>query len=241
MKPLVGITAIPRDEVSDIAKMPHATLNESFAGLCEDVGAIPVVLTAVEDVEALVERLDGLVLSGGGDVGPERYGATRHPETNWLDERRDVFELALVREARAHSLPLLGVCRGMQVLNVALGGTLVQHLPDLTELAHDLPDCWDATAHEVEIEPDSRLASLLGAAPVQVNSVHHQAIDALAPGLRAVAWAPDRVVEAIESDSEPVLGVQWHPEWARGDDRVRQLALFKDLVSAASRRRASVA
>lgn len=208
MKPLVGITAIPRDEVSDIAKMPHATLNEAFAALCEDAGATPVVLTAVEDVEALVERLDGLVLSGGGDVEPERYGATRHPETTWLDERRDAFELALVRAARTQGLPLLGVCRGMQVLNVALGGTLVQHLPDLTEFAHHVPDRWDTTAHEVEIDPGSRLGRLLGPGPVEVNSAHHQAIEAVASGLRAVAWAPDRVIEAIESESEPVLGVQ---------------------------------
>ncbi len=240
MKPLIGITAIPRDGVSDIAKTPHATLNESFAALCEDAGGTPVVLTAVEYVEALVERLDGLVLSGGGDVEPRHYGAELHPQTSWLDERRDAFELALVRAARAHGVPLLGVCRGMQVMNVALGGTLVQHLPDMTELAHYVPDRWDASAHEVEIAPDSRLRSLLGAEPIEVNSVHHQAIERLAPGLRAVAWAPDRVIEAIETDSEPVLGVQWHPEWAHGDDRVRQLALFEDLVGSASRRRASV-
>lgn len=233
MKPLVGITAIPRNEVSEIARVPHATLNESFAGLCDDAGGVPVVLLAVDDVDALAERLDAIVLSGGGDVLPQEYGAELHPKTTWTDARRDAFELALVRAARARSVPVLGVCRGMQVLNVALGGSLVQHLPELTELAHEVPERWNTTAHPIEIEPGSRLHRLLGAESVEVSSVHHQAIERLADGLRAVAWAPDGVVEAVESPTEPVLGVQWHPEWATGTDRERQLALFTDLVVAA--------
>jgi len=232
MRPIVGITAIPRERIQPaIPQMPHATLNEGFCQLVEEAGGTPVILTATADVEGLASRIDGLVLSGGGDVVPERYGATAHPATGWLDPRRDDFELALVRALRRRGRPILGVCRGMQLVNVALGGTLVQHLPDLTDVDHEAVERWDATAHRIEIETGSRLCRLMSTERMDVNSVHHQAIGELGEGLRAVAWAPDRVVEAIESETEPILAVQWHPEWSGSVDWERQRRLFEDLVA----------
>ncbi|MFN8187907.1 MAG: gamma-glutamyl-gamma-aminobutyrate hydrolase family protein [Gaiellales bacterium] len=232
MRPIVGITAIPRDRIQPaIPQMPHATLNEGFCQLVEEAGGTPVILTATADVEGLASRIDGVVLSGGGDVVPERYGATAHPATGWLDPRRDDFELALVRALRRRGRPILGVCRGMQLVNVALGGTLVQHLPDLTDVDHEAVERWDATAHRIEIETGSRLRRLMSTERMEVNSVHHQAIGDLGEGLRAVAWAPDGVVEALESEEEPILAVQWHPEWSGSVDWDRQRRLFEDVVA----------
>jgi putative glutamine amidotransferase len=235
MRPIVGITAIPRERIQPaIPQMPHATLNEGFCQLVEEAGGTPVILTATADVEGLASRIDGLVLSGGGDILPEHYGAEAHPATGWLDPRRDDFELALVRALRRRDRPILGVCRGMQLVNVALGGTLVQHLPDHTDVDHEAVERWDATAHWIEIAPESRLRRLMSTGRMEVNSVHHQAIGELGQGLRAVAWAPDGVVEAIESEVEPILAVQWHPEWSGSVDWPRQRRLFEGVVAAAS-------
>jgi putative glutamine amidotransferase len=239
MRPLIGITAIPRERIQPaIPQMPHATLNEGFCQLVEEAGGTPVILTATLDVAGLASRIDGLVLSGGGDIVPEHYGADAHPATGWLDPRRDEFELALVRAVRRRGCPILGVCRGMQLVNVALGGTLVQHLPDHTDVDHEAVEQWDATAHWIEIEPTSRLRHLMSTDRMEVNSVHHQSIGELGQGLRAVAWAPDRVVEAVESGDEPILAVQWHPEWAVSVDWARQRRLFENVVASALSRQA---
>jgi putative glutamine amidotransferase len=178
----------------------------------------------------VLDRVDALVLQGGGDVHPDYYGHDVHPATNTIDRRRDEFELALLKGARTRAMPVLGICRGIQLVNVGYGGTLVQHLPDVTQLEHEQLGTWDAVAHRIEIAPDSRLARQMDTTGMEVNSVHHQALDRLGDGLRAVAWADDGVVEAIEHEAEPVLAVQWHPEWTASVDWDRQRRLFEGLL-----------
>jgi putative glutamine amidotransferase len=206
-------------------------------------GAVPRILMPSRDpVPDALDRCDGLLLTGGEDVDPMLYGASsRHPTVK-VDRARDDYELALTRGALDRKLPILAICRGIQVLNVAAGGTLVQDLP--TErpgaLAHRAGDAPDSVAHDVLVTPDSELARLLdgtldGAGRAGVNSRHHQAIDRLAPGLRVAALAPDGVVEAVEKPGGAFcLGVQWHPEnfWRTG----RFARLFTALVEAAARR-----
>ena len=183
-----------------------------------------------------LDRVDGLLLTGGADVDPRLYGAERHRTVERVVPERDAFEIALVREALRRDLPLLAICRGQQVLNVASGGTLVQDIPSQIpgSGAHD-PDVerWE-TAHEVEILPETRLREILGAERVAVNSFHHQSVERLGEGLILSARSPDGVVEGIEARDRRrfALGVQWHPEsfWDHppGFDR-----LFQALVRTA--------
>ena len=216
MKALVGVTSIPRpartgfDEV-----LPHETLPEMYLDLIREAGATPVVLPVHQEFDpALMERLDGVVLTGGGDVDPSQYGRTRSALTYGIDPQRDRFELSLTREAVARDLPLIAICRGVQVMNVALGGSLFQDVD--TEfpgvmMHHDM-DRWDQVVHPVRFEPGSILARLMGEEN-DVNSMHHQAIDELGNGLVAVGRSPDGLVEAVEApDLHFVVGIQWHPE-----------------------------
>jgi putative glutamine amidotransferase len=233
MTPVLGITVYTREHVSPFVRMPYATVNVGLSDLAEEAGAVPLLLSPTEHVDDVLDRIDALVLQGGGDVHPEHYGQELHPETNTLDTRRDEFELALLRRARQREMPVLGICRGIQLVNVGYGGTLVQHLPDVTGLDHEQLDAWDALAHTIEIASDSRLAGMMGATAMDVNSVHHQAVDRLGAGLRAVAWADDGVVEAVEHETDPVLAVQWHPELTGSVDWERQRRLFEALVAPA--------
>lgn len=233
MAKVVGITVYTRERVSPFVRMPYATANVGLCDLAEEAGGAPLLLTPTAHVDDVLDRVDALVLQGGGDVHPEHYGHVLHPETNTLDRRRDAFELALLRAARARAVPVLGICRGIQLVNVGYGGTLVQHLPEVTDLDHEQLDAWDAVAHRVDIAPGSRLAAALGETSLEVNSVHHQAVDRIGAGLRAVAWAEDGVVEALEHASEPVVAVQWHPEWTASVDWPRQRRLFEALLAQA--------
>jgi len=186
-------------------------------------------VTPAESARALVASIDGLLLTGGGDVAPGRYGAHPVAETTNVDPARDDFELALVEAAFERSLPVLAICRGMQLLNVALGGSLVQHVPAATGSVHDHVDRYAEAVHKVRIDPDSHLAEALGVVSAEVNSIHHQAVERAAPGARAVAWAPDGTVEAIEIPGRPhVVAVQWHPELL--EDWPEQQGLFRQLV-----------
>jgi putative glutamine amidotransferase len=178
-------------------------------------GGLPILLPILPpaDVPDLIAVVDGLVITGGGDVDPVHYGAARDPETGESDLARDSFDLALLREAMARSLPTLAICRGAQVLNVALGGTLVQHLPARTGGEHGAYDRHTERVHRVRVDPDSRLARVLGTTELIVNSLHHQATEQVGDGLRAVAWSDDGAVEGVESiDDAGPLGIQWHPE-----------------------------
>jgi len=208
----VVITSLTREVRTIGVDMPNATVHDRFGQLVEEAGGVPVYADHHADPSALVERVDAVVINGGGDVAPERYGAARHDSTHGVEEHRDEFEIALVRAAAARGMPVLGVCRGIQLVNVALGGTLVQHVPEAVGRDHMRIDAWDRYVHDVELAPESRIAALYGRDRLGVNSLHHQAVDRPAPGLRVSARAPDGTAEAVESDDGRVLGVQWHPE-----------------------------
>jgi putative glutamine amidotransferase len=216
---------------------PCILLPRRYADGVTRAGGIPVLLPSVPGVEETVTRLDGLILAGGGDIEPARFGARAHPQTGGVRPDRDAAELALATAALEHGVPLLGVCRGLQVLNVALGGTLHQHLPDLVGHAGHSPVTGGYGPHEVKIAPGSRLAAVLGeaasgemgAGEVSVPTHHHQAIDRLGRGLTATAWAADGTIEAAELAGPGfALAVQWHPE--AGDDP----SLFTALLAAAA-------
>ena len=237
MKPVIGISAHPRIVETATGPALLHTSSRFYVEGVERAGGVPVILPVLDPdaVEHLIPAIDGILLTGGGDVAPSRYGARPIAETHNVDPMRDAFEIRLIEAAIAADLPLLATCRGMQVLNVAMGGSLVQHVPHVTGQGHDHPDRWREAVHRVKIEPDGHLAEALGATEVEVNSIHHQAVDQAAPGTRAVAWAEDDTVEAIEVPGSPhVVAVQWHPELL--EDWPEQQGLFRQLVEHASQR-----
>jgi putative glutamine amidotransferase len=236
MRPLIGVTTseLRSSRATTLRRHgepPHAemALGMTYLRAVEAVGGMPVVLPPLGDAELLLDRLDGVCLSGGPDLDPEAYGAIeRHAELGPTEPSLDAFELALARAADARGIPILGICRGAQALNVARGGTLHQHLP-----AHRQTEPATATTHTVHVDEGSRLAALVGTRPLRVNSFHHQAVDELGRGLRAVAHAADGTIEAIEAPGAGfVLGVQWHAEGLVHEPRHR--VLFEALVVAAS-------
>jgi putative glutamine amidotransferase len=184
--------------------------------------------------EELLARVDGLLLAGGGDVEPARYGAADHPAQYGLDPDRDELELELATAAVAMGVPVLGICRGVQLLNVAFGGTLIQHLPDGDgQIVHRGEG--KQAMHDVEVERGSRLAGALGQTRAACRSHHHQGLDRIGDGFRPVAWAPDGLVEGIERDHGWTVGVLWHPESTAATDPV-QHRLLRSFVAVASRR-----
>jgi putative glutamine amidotransferase len=215
---------------------------DDYVASVEQAGARARVLEVSESPRALIDTLDGVLLTGGGDVDPVLYGEERHPTVEDAEPGRDEFEIDLARRAMAADLPLLAICRGSQVLNVAAGGTLVQDIPTAvtTDLAHSVQEPKDRVAHPIHITRGSRLHNALGATvdaacTCRVNSRHHQSVGTLGAGLAASATAPDGVIEAIEaSQATFCVGVQWHPEnfWRTGEFR----PLFDAFVAAARRR-----
>jgi len=209
--PLVAVTA-PRRQVNGRERV---TLNTAYVHALDRAGLVPLALPtllAPERVVLALESVRGLVLSGGEDVEPARYGASPHPKLEDRDPARDAAELALIAAARERRLPILAICRGIQILNVALGGTLYQDLD--SERPGPITHANDSR-HAVRVEPGSLLERTLGVRTTTVNSRHHQAIRDLAPGLRAVAWAEDGLIEAAEPADAAApwtLAVQWHPE-----------------------------
>jgi putative glutamine amidotransferase len=218
-RPLIGITIGYSPDDREIFQ-----LRDDYVRSVETAGGLPIVLAPgnPEDAAPLLDRLDGLLLTGGADVGPHIYGAEQHPTVVRVLPERDAFELALVREALSRDLPLLAICRGHQVLNVATGGTLVQDIPSQLEgtVDHDPEGERWHQAHEVSILPGTRLRAILERDEVAVNSFHHQAVKDVGQGLVVSARASgDGVIEALERpDSRFVVGVQWHPEafWDKG-------------------------
>jgi putative glutamine amidotransferase len=242
-KPLIGVTVSEIRRKEDAQAVLHGEPNQTEMTLglpymlaVEQAGGLPVALSALasENVDPLVEHLSGLLLTGGPDLDPACYGAQPGPETGPTDRGVDLFELALCRAAYLRNMPILGICRGAQVLNVARQGTLHQHVPDLGlgAVEHRQAQPGDQRTHEGWVSPDSGLARATGGGPVRVNSFHHQAVDRLGLDLRPVAWAEDGLIEAIESkDGRFALGVQWHAETLA--DQAEQLALFERLVDQA--------
>jgi putative glutamine amidotransferase len=231
----IGITSTP------ILHDGHAlhSINRAFVDAVVGAGAVPVVLPVLEPELApgSLEGIDGLLLSGGGDVDPAIYGETAVPEVDQVDVGRDRFEMALVRAALDRGMPVLGVCRGHQVLNVALGGRLIQHVPHLTEVSHQEKGRAGDLIHTVQVDPGSLVAELLGGELVGVNTLHHQAVAEAGDGLVVVAWSTeDGLMEAVEHVDRPVIGVQWHPELLQHHPEHRRL--FRWLVDEGERWRA---
>lgn len=214
--PLVAVTAT----TGDVDGRIRVRLNGAYVRAIEAAGLVPLVVPPLNPANAasVLDGVAGLVLSGGEDVDPVHFGAPPHPALGPVHAARDAWELALVAEARRRGTPTLAICRGIQLLNVALGGTLVQDIPAErpTELPHDASDRRTERVHDVELDGGSRLAEALGVRGerrIATNSSHHQSIDRVADGLCVVARAPDGIVEGVESVSDWwVLGVQWHPE-----------------------------
>ena len=234
-KPVIGISAYPKTYEAATGPTLLHTASRYYVESVERAGGIPVVLPviALDDVPAILTAVDGVVMTGGGDVQPSLYGATPAPETHNVDPRRDAFDIALLQCALERDIPVLAICRGMQVANGALGGTLVQHVPGVTGQHHDQSKRGHEAVHTVKIEPDSHLAEALGSTELDVNSIHHQAVLEAAPGSRAVAWADDGTVEAFEIEgNRHLIAVQWHPELL--EDLPEQQGLFRQLVKRAA-------
>ena len=246
MKPLIGVTTseMRRGELATLRRHgepanPEMALGLTYLRAVELVGGMPVVLPPLDaaSVGGLLDRLDGVVLSGGPDLDPMAYGARAHPQLGPVEPPLDVFEYAVAREAISRGLPLLGVCRGTQALNVACGGSLIQHLPDAVgdTIAHRQVEAPQRVTHEVAIALHSRLGRIMGTTRASVNSFHHQAVSELGAGLRVSARADDGTIEAIEMPSHPfMLGVQWHAETLVAEPAQR--ALFAALVRTAGGR-----
>jgi putative glutamine amidotransferase len=240
--PLIGVTTseirkaesmdpIPRSD----PPRPEMALGLTYLRAIEAAGGLPVVIPPLKPgaIPPLLDRLDGICLSGGPDLDPAEYGQERHEALGptWRD--LDIAELAVAREADSRGLPILAICRGAQALNVARRGTLFQHLSDRfgEEVEHRQKGVGSKPVHHVDIEAGSRLAEALGTTSIEVNSFHHQSADQLGRGLRAVAFAPDGVIEGIEArGSRFVVGVQWHAEALT--ERPEQASLFRAFVDA---------
>jgi putative glutamine amidotransferase len=243
-RPLIGVTTSEMRLPRRTHPLPEGDPPQSemalgivYARAIELAGGLPVVLPPLEDaaIAPLVDRLSGVCLSGGPDLDPAAYGAEPDPHLGSVEPSLDAFEVAVARRADALGIPVLGICRGCQALNVARGGTLHQHLPDVTDgsIHHRQTASGRETTHSVEVKPGTRLAEIVGPGELDVNSFHHQAVDRVGRGLRVAACAPDGVIEAIEDVGLSLyLGVQWHVETLV--DRPRHASLFDALVDAAA-------
>lgn len=233
--PLIGLT-LDSEEPGGYSKLPWYAIRENYCAAVVRAGGLPLLLPhETGQAEAYLDRLDGLVLTGGAfDVDPALFGAGARHATVTLKERRTDFELAVTRGALDRDLPLLGICGGQQLLNVTLGGSLIQHIPDEVEgaLAHEQPNPRDQPGHSVAVSPGSLLHRICGCEALAVNSAHHQAAKTPGPGATVNAVAPDGVIEGIEVPGQRFcLGVQWHPEYAvsAGDE-----AIFDAFIAAAA-------
>lgn len=234
MRPVIGITAYAQDAKWGVWHVPAVLIPLSYVDAVEGAGGRAVLIPPTEvGVEETLDALDGVVFSGGADVDPSRYGAEPHPETDMPQTRRDAGEMALLQAALERDVPVLAICRGFQLLNVARGGDLIQHLPE--KVGHDVHKQvpGEFVEHPVEIKGGSRLASIVGESS-DVTSHHHQALGRVGDGLVETAWAADGTLEAVEDPSRRfTVGVQWHPE--AGEDA----ALFEALVAEAREYRAA--
>lgn len=226
--PLIGITTHGHNEDGKFSLLAQ------YVTATRRAGGLAVLLPPGEtSIDELFAKLDGIILTGGSDTDPDLYGGELHPEVYMIDPDRDTFELALTRKVLSEGLPTLAICRGAQVVNIALGGTLHEHLPDAVgeSVKHRLPP-HEPTPHPVTLVEGSGLARLLGQTTFDAASWHHQAVDRVGRGLVVAAHAPDGTVEAVELPDHPWLyAVQWHPELTAETEPIQQ-ALFNELVAA---------
>ena len=238
--PIIGVSSAyvsPADVQGGQVAAPASYLRAVLTA-----GGIPLIIPpglSQEQLQETLDRLDGLVLIGGGDVDPVLFNGRPHPRVYGIDPARDDLDLSLARLAAASRKPFLGICRGIQVMNVALGGTLFTDIADQKDqpLRHDwYPDIpRNHLAHVVSVDPDSRLGHILGGSEFEVNSLHHQGLEDIAPALKVSAYSPDGLVEAVELPDHPFgIGVQWHPEWLQ--EYAPQRAIFSALIAAAQPR-----
>ncbi|MCS6889621.1 MAG: gamma-glutamyl-gamma-aminobutyrate hydrolase family protein [Chloroflexus sp.] len=238
-RPLIGITAMHSGPGADGRELQ--AVRPTYLRAIEAAGGIPLIIYLTDDLSAtraLYELCAGILLPGGDDVDPAYYGEAPHPQLGPVDPQRDAVEIALARWAQADGKPLLGICRGLQVINVALGGSLYQDIPSqfdtsIDHRANTRTRAWTELTHPLVISADSRLATILTADQIGCNTMHHQAVKTLAPGLRAVAYAPDGIIEAFEMTGDHyLLAVQCHPEHLWDSSEPRWRALFADFVAA---------
>lgn len=231
--PVIGITCYGKGKDQERYSLPTLYVEAARRAGCRVVLFVP----GEPDPLALLDLVDGLILAGGGDIHPSRYGQEPHEKLYGIDPERDETELALVREAIARRLPTLAICRGLQILNVALGGDLIQHLPDVVgERVLHRQETGRVVEHPVQISAQSQLAEVCGGPSIPIASLHHQAIGRLGEGLKPISWAEDGVIEAVElSGVDTLLAVQWHPEETAAKDPAQQ-RLFDWLASQARAR-----
>ncbi len=234
--PVIGVTT----QVNHTAQgLPQVRVMYPYLQALVRAGAVPLLLPSIaphENWQALYARVDAVLFTGGGDIVPDRYGGGEHPQVNGEEPDRDALELALLQACLQDGKPFLGICRGLQLINVGLGGTLYVDLADqkMGALKHDYYPDWprDHLAHEVHLAADGWLAALTARASLMVNSLHHQGVRELASALRVDAWAPDDLVEAVSLPDHPFgRAVQWHPEWLAAQDEYMQ-GIFNDFVQA---------
>ncbi len=235
-QPIIGVTTFRT--INPEKGYRYISVTESYTRALLEAGATPVLIPLnlpETSLATLVEKLDGLLLTGGGDIDPIFYRGPQHPLIARIDPERDRSELALVRKAVQDAQPFFGICRGLQAINVALGGTLIADLstqiPRALKHDHYNEHPWDHRAHPIQVQEGSRLSAITNLPILEVNSLHHQAAGQLGEHLSATAHAPDGTIEAIELDNHPFgLGVQWHPEWLIDDPP--HFALFQAFVAA---------
>ena len=241
MKPLIGITT---NQSQNANGQPTIMLMQSYVNAVIQAGGVPVLIPSLiseDGWDAIYSRLDGVLFSGGGDIGLEYSPGEPHPRINEVDLARDSIELKMVQAAASDGKPFLGICRGCQVVNVALGGTLYTHIPDQlpNALDHSYPgNMRRVLVHEVKIEEGrTHVAEIFGEPIIKVNSLHHQGLKDIAPPIRVAGHAPDGLVEAIELPDHPFgLAVQWHPEWLTDQEPTRNL--FNKFVEVAGKQTA---
>ncbi|HAV78332.1 MAG TPA: hypothetical protein DCX53_13375 [Anaerolineae bacterium] len=237
MKPLIGITT---NQSKNANGQPTVMLMQSYINAVMQAGGVPVLIPSMihnDGWDALYARLDGVLFSGGGDIALEHFPGDSHPRIDDVDPERDSVELKMIQTAAEDGKPFLGICRGCQVMNVALGGTLYTHIPDqlANALDHSYPgNMRTVLVHEVKIEEGTRIAEVMGDPILKVNSLHHQGLKDIAPSLRVAGIAPDGLVEAVELPDHPfALGVQWHPEWLTDQEPTQNL--FRKFVEVAGK------
>jgi putative glutamine amidotransferase len=246
MKPLIGISPSP-----DVSEMGHGrfrryALSDTYTRSVVQAGGIPVILPAHPDaIDDMLDQLDGIIFSGGGDIDSAHWNEEPHPQAYGFDAERDAFELAAIQKVVARDMPMLGICRGIQTVNVALGGSIVQDIPDqlpgsLQHRQHEDGKMRDETSHAVTVtEGNNPLYNAVGVTELETNSFHHQALKDLGEGLEVIATSEDGVIEAVWHPGMTFgLAVQWHPEML-ADNHAQHAAIFEALVAAAAQKKAA--